>query len=101
MNTNLLLLIFGMMLVTYLPRVIPFLTLSNKPLPTFWQNVLQNIPFAILGALIFPGVLHIHEHLWYGLLGAVSAIFLSYIGVNIIIVILGAVFVLVFASIMM
>lgn len=48
-------LIIGMLLATYLPRLIPFLILSDRPLPEFWRKFLKFIPFTALGALIFPG----------------------------------------------
>lgn len=48
-------LIMGMLLATYLPRLIPFLILSDRPLPEYWRKFLKFIPFTALGALIFPG----------------------------------------------
>lgn len=49
-------LILGMALVTYLPRLIPLITLSERPLPPLVKRFLLYIPYAALGALIFPGV---------------------------------------------
>lgn len=50
------LLIVGMMLVTYIPRLLPFLMLSNKEIPNKLRKFLQYIPYTALGALIIPGV---------------------------------------------
>ena len=49
-------LIFLMTLVTYLPRLLPMLLLTERPLPPFWRRFLTFIPFTALGALIIPGV---------------------------------------------
>jgi Predicted membrane protein len=49
-------LIIGMMLVTYLPRLLPLVTLSNRPLPAPLGRFLRFIPYSALGALIIRGV---------------------------------------------
>lgn len=48
-------LIVGMMLVTYLPRLLPLVALSRRPLPRPLPRFLGYIPFAALGALIIRG----------------------------------------------
>ncbi len=57
MNSKILLIV-GMFLVTYIPRVIPFYMISSKPLPDKVKQLLEFIPYAALGALIFPGVMY-------------------------------------------
>ncbi len=86
--------IIGMGVVTYLPRMLPFVLFKGKELPSFLQGVLKNVPFATLGALIFPGVLFIQDDIWYGLLGAAAAFLLAFFGVNVIVVVLGSIAVL-------
>ncbi len=49
-------LILGMMLVTYLPRLLPLAALTRRPLPPLVRRFLRCIPFAALGALITRGV---------------------------------------------
>ncbi|KIL45629.1 AzlD domain-containing protein [Jeotgalibacillus soli] len=89
------LLIVGMAIVTYIPRVLPLTLLEGKELPPFLQSVLRNIPFAVLGALIFPGILLIQEgNLLFGVVGALAAIILALIGANVMIVVLGSIAVL-------
>jgi branched-subunit amino acid transport protein len=56
MNSNLIPLIFGMAAVTYGPRLIPFLYLTNKKIPETVDAFLRCIPIAAIGALIIPGV---------------------------------------------
>lgn len=49
-------LILGMMLVTFIPRLLPFLFVSEKKLPQRLDRFLSFIPYTALGALIIPGV---------------------------------------------
>lgn len=53
---NLILIICGMAAVTYVPRLLPFLFLSNKQIPSRVDSFLKCIPVAAIGALIIPGV---------------------------------------------
>ncbi len=53
---NHIVLIIGMMLVTYIPRLLPFVMVSGKSLPKRLNRFLQFIPYTALGALIIPGV---------------------------------------------
>jgi branched-subunit amino acid transport protein len=53
---NLIPLILGMAVVTYGPRLMPFLLLSNKKIPGRINAFLKCIPVAAIGALIIPGV---------------------------------------------
>jgi branched-subunit amino acid transport protein len=94
LKSEILFMIIGMGLVTYLPRMIPFILFKGKELPPFLQGVLRNVPFATLGALIFPGILLIQEDIWFGLLGAGAAFLTAYLGANVIIVVLSSIAVL-------
>jgi len=49
--------IIGMMLVTFLPRVIPILLLSGRRIPSIVKRWLSLIAPAILSALLLPGLL--------------------------------------------
>jgi len=86
------LIIIGMSLVTMIPRVVPAFVV-NKIIFRAWVNKwLQAIPYAALGALIFPGILTVKENEPHiGLIGALVAIVIAYLGFNIIIVVLGAI----------
>lgn len=57
MDFNAVYLVGGMAIVTYLPRVIPVLFGGRKSYPAKVEQFLSYLPFGILGALIFPGVL--------------------------------------------
>ncbi|MBU8848871.1 MAG: AzlD domain-containing protein [Desulfobacterales bacterium] len=53
---NLIPLVLGMAAVTYGPRLIPFLLMSNREVPKRMDAFLKCIPAAAIGALIIPGV---------------------------------------------
>nr|WP_187118857.1 AzlD domain-containing protein [Bacillus marasmi] len=91
---NLIWMIIGMGLVTFIPRMLPFVLFKGKQLPPFLQGVLRNVPYATLGALIFPGILLIQDDIWYGLLGAGAAFIIAWFGANVIVVVLGSIAVL-------
>lgn len=83
--------VLGMTVVTYIPRMLPFVLLKGKELPSFWQGILQNVPYATLGALIFPGVFTFHEDTSFALIGAAAAFLIAFTGANIIITVLGSI----------
>ncbi|MBN6188310.1 AzlD domain-containing protein [Aneurinibacillus sp. BA2021] len=57
MNMTLVLLVLSMGAVTYIPRMLPIVLLQHLQLPPLVQRFFRYIPFAALGALIFPGIL--------------------------------------------
>lgn len=100
MSKEMLILIIGMGVVTYIPRMLPFVLLKEKELPSFLQAVLKNVPYATLGALIFPGILLMNDLIWFGIIGAITAFIVAILGANIIIVVLSSIIVLsIFSSI--
>jgi len=55
--TSYLPLIIGMMIVTYLPRLLPWVVLSERPLHPLIRKFLLCIPDTALGALIVRGAM--------------------------------------------
>ncbi|MBN8209220.1 AzlD domain-containing protein [Bacillus sp. NTK071] len=94
MSSSMLLIILGLAIVTYIPRMVPLVFFKSENIPSSVQNVLKNVPFAILGALIFPGVLTISDNIMFGLIGAGAAFLAAYLGANLIIVVMVSVSVL-------
>jgi branched-subunit amino acid transport protein len=94
MSKEIIIMIIGMAIVTYIPRMLPFVMFRGKELPPFLQGVLKNVPYATLGALIFPAVLFIQEDIWYGLIGAAAAFIVAFMGANVIVVVIGSISVL-------
>ncbi|MGN1401452.1 MAG: AzlD domain-containing protein [Bacillus sp. (in: firmicutes)] len=84
--------IISMGIVTYIPRMLPFVLLGGRSLPSFIQGILKNIPYAVLGALIFPGIFFVQEgNILYGATGLAVALIIAWTGANIIFVVLGSI----------
>ncbi|SFA80975.1 Branched-chain amino acid transport protein [Lentibacillus halodurans] len=84
--------IVGMALVTMIPRIIPAFIVDRLQFRDWVNRWLNAIPFAALGALIFPGILNvIPDQPLFGLLGGLAAAGLAYLGLNIILVVIGAI----------
>ncbi|MCG0278065.1 MAG: AzlD domain-containing protein [Thermanaeromonas sp.] len=56
MDRQILLVILGMALVTYLPRMLPLVILSRTQLPNIFLRWLSYIPAAVLAALLAPAL---------------------------------------------
>ena len=56
-----LLLIVGCMVVTWLPRMLPFLVVRTVTLPPIVLRWLQYIPVCILSALVFETIFQVEE----------------------------------------
>ncbi|GGM25650.1 hypothetical protein GCM10011351_09200 [Paraliobacillus quinghaiensis] len=83
--------IIGMAVVTVIPRLIPAFIMDKVNFPNWVNRWLNVIPYAALGALIFPGILTvIPEQPWIGFVGGLVAIGLAVFRVNIIVVVIGA-----------
>ncbi len=75
---NILLLIFLMMLVTYIPRMLPSQITDKLRIGKKFRKYLELIPYTAMAALIFPGVVSVDANLWYiGVVGALVAVLLS------------------------
>lgn len=87
--------LLGMALATYLPRMIPLVFLEGKELPPIVSGVLKNIPYAVLGALIFPAILFVQEgNILFGIIGLITAFAIAFLGGSVMTVVLGAIGVL-------
>ncbi|MFX3673925.1 MAG: AzlD domain-containing protein [Paenisporosarcina sp.] len=87
--------ILGMAIVTYIPRAFPLTFLEGRELPPLVSGVLRNIPFAVLGALIFPAILFVQEgNILFGVIGATAAFAIAFAGANVIVVVMGSIAVL-------
>lgn len=87
--------ILGMAIVTYIPRAFPLTFLEGRELPPIVSGVLRNIPFAVLGALIFPAILFVQAgNLLFGFIGSIAAFTLAFAGANVIVVVMGSIAVL-------
>ncbi|WP_449354121.1 AzlD domain-containing protein [Virgibacillus natechei] len=86
------LIIIGMSLATMIPRIIPAFVVDKLEFRDWINRWLNAIPYAALGALIFPGIMTvIPERPYIGLIGGLVAIGLAYIGLNVILVVIGSI----------
>lgn len=67
-----------MAIVTYIPRVAPLAIFKNKIQSRFLTAFLSYVPFAVLGAMIFPDILSSTGHLSSAIVGLVIAAVLAY-----------------------
>ncbi|TYR79757.1 AzlD domain-containing protein [Priestia megaterium] len=83
------LIIIGMALVTYIPRLLPVFV--GGSMPPWVERWLKCVPYAALAALIFPGILSIDERPIVGLGSAVVCIVLAYFRVHILLIMIFAI----------
>ncbi|SFG59155.1 Branched-chain amino acid transport protein [Halobacillus alkaliphilus] len=84
--------IIGMALVTAIPRVLPAFIVDIVSFPKWVDRWLNAIPYAALGALIFPGILSVKpEGPQIGIIAGLTAVLLAWLDLHIILVVLGAI----------
>lgn len=83
--------VLGMGAVTYLTRLLPMLAAERAAFPPYVLALLRNIPYAVLGALIFPGVLDVEPAPWAGLAGAGAAALLAWLRAPLLVALFGAI----------
>jgi branched-subunit amino acid transport protein len=88
---NLWLLVLFMGIVTFVPRMLPLTFLNNMRLPRFLNSFLRFVPFAALGALIFPGILSSTGNINSALVGGMVSLLLAFGRVNITLVVFGGI----------
>ncbi|MFO7819823.1 MAG: AzlD domain-containing protein [Halanaerobacter sp.] len=84
---NLILVVVGMAVVTYIPRLLPLALFSNFKLPPFLKRFLEFIPYTALSALIFPAILSATGNLASAILGAGTAVILAYFETNLFLIV--------------
>ncbi len=89
---NSLIIITGMMAVTYIPRLLPFLMISEKKIHARLRRFLSYIPYTALGALIVPGVMDaVPGNSTASIAGIVFAVIISWFFRGIIIPVFGSI----------
>ncbi|MDD3363481.1 MAG: AzlD domain-containing protein [Syntrophomonas sp.] len=78
-------------IVTYIPRMLPMVFLSDIRLPRFFNSFLRFVPYAALGALIFPGILNSTGNTESALAGGIISIVLAFLRMNLILVVFGGI----------
>ncbi|NBG88711.1 AzlD domain-containing protein [Isachenkonia alkalipeptolytica] len=88
---NTLLIVLGMAIVTYIPRMLPMVLLQKLRLQPYIKRFLSFIPFAALGALIFPEILFSTESLPSSLVGGLLAVVVALYSKNLILIVLSGI----------
>lgn len=91
MMDHLWVLVLWMGLVTYLPRMLPLVFMKDSHLPRFLAVFLRFVPYAALGALIFPGILSSTGNAGSALAGGLIAVVLAWGRMNIMVVVFGGI----------
>ncbi len=78
MTTKTIIAVLLMAIVTYLPRVLPMAIFKNKIQSRFLTVFLSYVPYAVLGAMIFPDILFSTGHLTSAIIGFSVAVVLAY-----------------------
>lgn len=90
--TNTVLIVLAMAVVTYITRMLPMVFLPSLRLQPYVKRFLSFIPFAALGALIFPEILFSTENVPSAMVGALFAITTAYYSKNLILIVINGIF---------
>lgn len=78
-SADILLLILGMTIVTYIPRAIPAVLVDKMKFGPKTEKFLKLIPYTAMSALIFPGIFTTDESMpVIGIAGGLTAILLAW-----------------------
>ena len=92
MRTEIILLVLLMMLVTFIPRMLPAFIVGKLKLGKKTEKFLKLIPYTAMAALIFPGILTVDENRFcIGLIGGGVAAILAYFKCPVIVCVLAAI----------
>lgn len=80
-----------MVLVTYIPRVLPVTIFRKEIKSRFIRSFLDYTPYAVLGALTFPDVFFSTGHFYSAAGGTLVAVILGYRGKSLVVVAVAAI----------
>ena len=78
MSSYLLLTVFVMAVMTYLPRMLPLTFFKKEIHSRFIRSLLYYVPYAVLSALPFPSILYATGHMGSALVGGLAGIYFAY-----------------------
>ena len=79
--------------VTYLIRMLPMTVFRREIKSVFVRSFLHYVPYAVLAAMTLPGILYSTSSMISAITGMLAAVYLAYQNKGLLIVALGAVFV--------
>lgn len=89
-----------MAIVTYITRVLPIAFVDSKLKSKFLRSFLFYVPFAVLGAMTFPGILYSTQHRLSAFIGMIVALGLAYFEKNLMTVAVSAIFIVYLCELM-
>ena len=78
MSSYLLLTVFVMAVMTYLPRMLPLTFFKKEIHSRFIRSLLYYVPYAVLSALKFPRIIYATGHMGSALVGGLAGIYFAY-----------------------
>lgn len=92
MSLKIFLIILGMAIVTYIPRLVPFYIVSKMNLSKRATLFLKCIPYSALGALIIPDTFTaIADNSLASIAGTIGAVLIAYFSKNTVITVIGSI----------
>ena len=70
--------VFLMALVTYLPRMLPMAVFRKEIRSKYIKSFLYYVPYAVLAALTFPDIIYSTNSIYSAIAGTLVALFLAY-----------------------
>lgn len=70
--------VFLMALVTYLPRMLPMAVFRKELRSKYIKSFLYYVPYAVLAALTFPDIIYSTNSIYSAIVGTLVALFLAY-----------------------
>ena len=77
MSVYLLMSVFVMALVTYLPRMLPLTFFKKEIHSVFIRSLLYYVPYAVLSALTFPSIIYATGHIPSAIIGGLVGIYFA------------------------
>ena len=90
-GVKILILVAGMMLVTYIPRLIPLILTDKMKYGGKFEKFLKLIPYTAMSALIFPGVFTVDVNPLVGIVGGAVAGLLAWFKCPVMVCVLAAI----------
>lgn len=89
--TKMIIAVILMAVVTYIPRALPIVVFRRKLKSRFWHSFLYYVPYAVLGAMIFPGIVYSTGNAYSAMAGMAVALVLAFLNKGLMKVALGAI----------
>lgn len=79
MSTSYIIICIALMaVVTYLPRVLPLVLFRKKLNDGFLKSFLLYMPYGVLAAMVFPGILYSTSSMISAIIGTIVALVMSF-----------------------